>query len=527
MARGLLLASIGTALVVGATAVGAPTWGTPAQISSGERALGPELALNAAGEGLVVWDQEVGSDCPESPASLSCIHIVQAAARARGSTVWQTPVEISRPGVGALPRGALDPSGNAAIIWVHDIGRDRVVQATYRKGPAGAWPEPSDLSEPSLQVRNHVVRLDAAGDVVVAWAERTEATFAVRAAVRSAATGVWGAPVALSRPGGNASGGPSIALTPSGRPVVAWIEDGVVRAAPGDAATGVWGPPVDLSGSAGLAEGDSQVAVDASGDAAVIWAGRSAGSGRDVVLAAFRPGAGGWGPPVEIGTARTASAAEPQVAVDGSGDAVATWVGPPGVQASARASATGVWSRPVVAFAPNLAASNPRLAMDAAGNAVAVWASGENGVVQAAIRPGASGAWQPPIDLSDSGTSEPGVAMDAAGDAMAVWNRSSSQRVVVESADLDGSGPVLADLRVPKKGTVRVRLTFSVAPAPWAAPLTGAPRWLFGDGRAATGARVAHAYARPGRYQVKVTSTDALGNATTTTRRVRVLQRRA
>jgi len=524
MARGLLLAA-GTALILAGTLLGAPTWGPPSQISSGERALGPELALNAAGDALVVWDQEVGSECPESPASLSCIHIVQAAARTRGSTVWQTPVEVARPGVGATPRAAIDPAGNAAIVWVHDIGRDRVLQATYRAGLSGTWPEPSDLSVPTLQVRNHHLALDAAGDAVAVWAERADTTFTVQAEVRPATTRAWGAAAALSRPGRNASGGPSIALTPSGRAVVAWIEDGVVRASRGDAATGAWEPPVDLSGSAAFAEGDPQVAVDASGDTAVVWA--RGNTGFRAVQAVFRPRAGNWTERVEIGTARAAPAAKPQVAVDDSGNVVAMWVGPPGVQAAARPSATGVWSRPVLVSAPNLAVSGLRLAIDASGNAVAVWASGENGVLHAAIRPGASGAWQPQIDLSGSGTSEPGVAMDAAGNAVAVWNRTSAQRVVVESADLDGSGPVLANLRVPKKGTVRVRLTLSVAPVPWAAPVIGAPKWLFGDGRSATGARVAHAYARPGRYKVKVTSTDTLGKATTAARWIRVLKRRA
>jgi len=405
MVRGLLLAA-GTALILATTMLGAPTWGAPAQISSGDRALGPELALNAAGDGVVVWDQEVGSECLESPASLSCIHIVQAAVRTHGSTVWQTPVEIARPGVGSTPRAAIDPAGNAAIVWVHDIGRDRVLQATYRAGPSGTWPEPSDLSVPTLQVRNHHLALDAAGDAVAVWAERADTTLTVQAEVRPATTRAWGAAVALSRPGRNASGGPSIGLTQSGRAVVAWIEDGVVRAARGDGSTGVWEPPVDLSGSVALAEGDPHVAVDSLGDTAVVWARRDPGSGLDVVQVAFRPGGGDWDPPVTIGNARTASAAAPQVAVDGAGNVVATWVGPPGVQAAARPNATGIWSRPVLVSAPNLAVFGLRLAMAASGNAVAVWASGENGVPKAAIRPGASGAWQPPIDLSVSGTSE-------------------------------------------------------------------------------------------------------------------------
>ena len=72
---------------------------------------------------------------------------------------------------------------------------------------------------------------------------------------------------------------------------------------------------------------------------------------------------------------------------------------------------------------------------------------------------------------------------------------------------------------------MRVRGAFSVEPVPWAAPIAGAPRWLFGDGGSATGARVTHVYRRPGRYRVKVTSIDTLGNATIAARAVRIGRR--
>jgi hypothetical protein len=125
------------ALLLGAQAAGAPTWSAPVEISSGDRALGPRLAVNGAGEALVVWDQEVGADCTRDPASTFCVHIVQLATRTAGAATWRAPIELSRPGVGAEPRGAMGAAGDAAVAWVHDIGRERVLQATYRRGSTG------------------------------------------------------------------------------------------------------------------------------------------------------------------------------------------------------------------------------------------------------------------------------------------------------------------------------------------------------------------------------------------------------
>ena len=75
----LLVASV--AFVLGVGAIGAWAWESPVQLSSGDRALAPELGANAAGDALVVWDQEVGPACPTQPASPACVHIVEAARR--------------------------------------------------------------------------------------------------------------------------------------------------------------------------------------------------------------------------------------------------------------------------------------------------------------------------------------------------------------------------------------------------------------------------------------------------------------
>ncbi len=163
--------------------------------------------------------------------------------------------------------------------------------------------------------------------------------------------------------------------------------------------------------------------------------------------------------------------------------------------------------------------------MDSAGNAVAIWNA--NYTVQAAIRPAASGAWAPPLTLANLGVSAPRVAVDTVGHAVAVWNSTTSSRVLVMGADLGGGGPVLGGLKVPKKGTVHVRLIFAVAPVPWAAPLSGSPVWHFGDGKSATGVRVKHAYAHAARYTVSVTQEDAAGGTTTANATIRIARRRA
>jgi hypothetical protein len=493
----LLPVAIVVALVVGLPAAASPTWGVPVQISVGDRALGPDLALNAAGDALVVWDQEVGPDCATSPASLTCIHIVTAATRARASAAWSTPIEISRPGVGAAPRAAIDPLGNAAIVWVHDIGRDRVLQATYRRGSSSAWPEPSDLSDPSLGVWDHDIVIDAHGNALAVWREAPGIAFAC---VRSAETGVWGMRVRLSSQ--ETTRGPSVALTESGKAIVAWAEGTKIRVVRGDTRTGAWQIPVEIStGPAEVVDGP-YAAINATGVGAVVWI-QKAGSTLDVRASTGSSGES-WSSPVSLRLQPDADFSAPRVAVDDRGDVVAAWLERGVVQASTRPAGNGTWRGPELVSWPTVRSTRFDLSMNWAGNAVLVMVGGSNDVTRSALMPRASGIWQPASPISGVDTATPAAAVDREGRAVAVWSRETSGRVVVESADLTGAGPMFQDLRIPRRGVVGARLRFSVVPHSWSDEIGDRPSWTFGDGTAARGNRVTHRYSRPGRYVVSV-----------------------
>src|SRR5262245_64594294 len=63
------------ALLVTVASLGTSTWSEPRTLSDIGISLGPELAMSSAGSALAVWDGELGPDCAQSPASLTCIHL--------------------------------------------------------------------------------------------------------------------------------------------------------------------------------------------------------------------------------------------------------------------------------------------------------------------------------------------------------------------------------------------------------------------------------------------------------------------
>jgi hypothetical protein len=489
-----------------------PAWTTPVQLSSGDIALAPDLALGAAGDALVVWDHEVGEACPFEPANPACVHVVEAVSRAAGSTDWTAPIAVARPGIDSRPVAAVG-GGDALVLWVHDIGENRVLQASFRRGPAGVWPEPTDLSEVTRRIGAHAAGIDAAGNVTVVWAGIDAAgRAALYAKQRDAAAGVWGAPIALSRAGGDVQGEAGLAVDPAGNAVAVWtVAGGVVQAATREGASGTWSTPVDLS--AGGAQPDPAVAIDGAGSVTAVWS-------RGAVETATRPAGGSWAPATAI-SATLPGGREPDVAVDAAGGAVAIWRGERGIQSAVRPHAAATWSSPGHVGGDSVAA--PRLAVDAVGNAVATWVD-THGAVRTAVRPAASGHWLSETGVSAiGGASTPQVEVGARGNAIVVWNRVTSPHAVVESAEFPGDAPLLTNLRIRASGSARVALPFDAAFAPWASPLVGAPLWNFGDGATRAGAHVSHVYGAAGRYTVSVTQGDVAGGSAVHTARILVV----
>jgi hypothetical protein len=458
----VMLAILIAAAALPASALAAPTWLAPTILSAGGgEADDPQVAVDPEGEAVVVWEHYDGSDW-----------IIQAAARPPGGT-WRAPIDLSVAGQNAdEPRVALDANGDAVAVWERDDGTEEIVQAATRPA-GGTWGAPVDLSAAGESAKEARVALDANGDAVAVW-ERDDGTEEIVQAATRAAGGSWEAPIDLS--------------------------------------------------AAGESAHDPHVAVDPAGDAIAVWR-RNDGSDF-IVETATRPAGGMWQPPIDLSAAGQ-SAYDPEVAYSPTGEAAVVWRRDDGtayrVQATAR-TVGGTWGTPIDLSAAGQNAYRPQVVLDPAGEAVVVWEryDGIDWIAQGDARP-AGGTWGAPVDLSATGADvyRPQIAADTSGDAVAVWEYDTSSEDVIQAAVHDAAGPRLPDLSIPATGSVGVPLSFSVSPLDvWSA--LDATDWSFGDGTGAAGTAVSHAYAAPGTYSVTVTGADALGNASTASGTVRV-----
>ena len=176
------------------------------------------------------------------------------------------------------------------------------VHAAARPSPRAPWSPPADLSGPTRAQVLPTVAVSPAGAAVVAWVDVGQV---VRARVRPGPDAPWGDPEVLSGPG---AGGISAAMDGAGDATVAWYGSRGVEVTTRPARTQSWSG-AQVIAPAGLTE-PVAVATNAAGVAVLSWGTTQPQVARQVSGAAWTPL-----PPPPLSTRRAAFG----VAVDSAG----------------------------------------------------------------------------------------------------------------------------------------------------------------------------------------------------------------
>ncbi len=533
-----------------ATAIAAPAWLPVSDVSKpGRDAFSPSVAVDSAGNTVVIWERENQSD----PS-----HNIQASTRAVGGAFGE-PVDISLRST--EPRLAMTPGGEAVAAWKHfqNPPGNYVIQVATRPpggqfgAPANVYSAPKGLIPQELELA-----VGSGGAVAVVWSNldpTTEFTklkcededpapdpacsnpFFVEGSVRPAG-GAFSPPVRISPPRGTApegetaeekdkreqqesklsTAGPAVAVDGAGNTTAVWSYfDGtdVVIQAVTKPAGGAFSAPVPIS-AAGENAGLADIGMDAAGNAIAVWA-RADGTARRVQAAAAPPG-GAFDPAVNISPAGVVSDS-PSVATSAGGVATVVWrlngLAESFIQTATRPPG-GSFSEPVTVSSGKDDPIFPEIAVNDGGGAAVAWsgASGTSQVSRATVRPPGA-AFLPPENISKTSSDvfHATPAMDGAGNTTAVWSRSNGSHDIIQMAGFDAVGPELRNLSIPASGIVGEPVQFSVSPFD-AWPL-GPASFSFGDGGTASGNSPSHTYGAPGSYRVEVSVTDSAGTAGT------------
>jgi hypothetical protein len=410
----------------------AGAWGPSVPISAaGQYSQGVRLGSDAAGDQVAVWQREAGSN----------EWVVEAAVRpARGS--WRAPVEVSTVAPGARnPAVAVNSAGEAIVVWQQGTVSGAGIMAAHGDA-SGNWGAPETVSI-GFDLSRPTVGIDSTGDAVAAWREElpnTEYGTGVRVlesgtwgnlqtygpssasyegqllavdpagdavlvmyyegaieAVSRSAGGSWGAVETLKSGVTAHVHDPQLTISANGEAIAIWANgthsNSSIEAARMDVA-GIWGNNKVLPG-VGVNLHLPSIAMDATGKATAIWE-------NDEYI-------GGWAfetATQDAGGAWTAAPAflvpvesyEPQIKLMPSGAATVIW-----------------WP----------------------------WRSGAHHYAVTAAERAADGTWGPELELGEAGEeiSHPVFTTDAGGGVTVAWGAEGSSDQVIRSVALVPPAP--------------------------------------------------------------------------------------
>lgn len=140
------------------------TWGKPValtkpELGKGEPA-GQQVGIGGLGNAVAVWSRMNGTH-----------DFVEAAVGQASSAAWQPPATLSGPGanVEEQPQVAVNAAGSAVVVWERLNGGTEVVEAASGLAANGSWQAPVPLSASGGEAVEAQVALDAHGNAGAGW----------------------------------------------------------------------------------------------------------------------------------------------------------------------------------------------------------------------------------------------------------------------------------------------------------------------------------------------------------------------
>jgi hypothetical protein len=305
-------------------------WGTASLIETDNSgsAFSPQIAIDASGNALAVWGQDDGTE------NSIFANRYTASNNAWGSAVViETDNEIGHSAND--PQIALDASGNAIAVWQQSDGtRTNVWANRYSVGTGwgtGTLIETDDAGN----AYSPQIAMDANGNALAVWSQFDGAHNNIVANRYVHGTG-WGTASPIETSAALNAGTPRIAFDLQGNALAVWVQDGATafydvwanRYTPGSG----WGTAALIETDDAGSGGSPEVAFDVSGNALAVWM-QSDGTRFNIVANRYTAGSG-WGTANLIETDDAGSANEPQIAIDANGNALAVWYQSDGVRSN-------------------------------------------------------------------------------------------------------------------------------------------------------------------------------------------------
>lgn len=288
----------------------------------------PQIATDPQGNAIAVWSQ---SD------SIWANRFVPDVGWDRRTGLLET-----KAGLAALPQVAIDPQANAIAVWQQsDFTRFNIW--ANRFVPDVGWGTPRLIeADDAGSAFSPQVAVDPPGNAIVVWHQEDGMRTSSIRATRFVPDIGWGLSELLETNDAGPARWPQVAVDPKGNAIAVWHQwDGTRRS--------IWANRFDSSVGWGSAElldnsrseaSNPQIAIDPEGNAIAVWHQQNDANGYDIWANRFVPDVG-WGTAELVETDDAGRAIWPQIAVDAQGNAAVVWSQTYSLNHSARAD---IWA---------------------------------------------------------------------------------------------------------------------------------------------------------------------------------------
>lgn len=312
------------------------TWSTPVRVSSPsavDSAYAPDVAVDASGNAIVTWYQGDGR----------VNHFDAWAAQFNASTgAWSAAALVS-DGVNSayLSRVAINAAGQGIVAW--EQGQDDGTMVSNGPKDiwgrsvtsAGAWGASTRLNAVTGDINDLygqvAVAVDAQGNGFALWVQSTSTLPYVIHAARYATGGAWAASTVITSDTIGNCYGPHLAFDATGNAVAVWQQQtgaGAFGGANRYVAGSGWGVSESMASDTLGDVYDPHVAVDGEGNATAVWYRWGPTDIVDVMTNRYLVGSG-WGVERLLSTTPPENAfgsyPVPRVAANAAGQTVAVW----------------------------------------------------------------------------------------------------------------------------------------------------------------------------------------------------------
>ena len=243
-------------------------WGVNAALS--DAAAGdtyyPQVAMDGTGNIMVVWAQDAGTSAS-----------IWSNRFTAGSTDWDGPLAIVQDLTVSLQYFdlAMDAVGNAQAVWAHGTGTYGVYDIRGSRYLAGSgWQAPETLDTGAGNAELPRVAMDPAGNAMVVWQQDDGTRYNVLARRYDATTATWEEGQLVETDNLADAGGPRVAMDASGNAMVVWRQAGfqatTIRSNNYRMGLG-WGAAELVETDTDRSADGAEMAMDASGNVTVVW----------------------------------------------------------------------------------------------------------------------------------------------------------------------------------------------------------------------------------------------------------------